>query len=244
MKTWSMALVVLLLGMMTSGAAAQGTRAAPVIKGSGSIDDRIQEHLRNGRAVWLHHFWFDDQRDTYQCAGATGIHVAALGDWSRPIRINTDSGWGGCRLRFAIVDPLETSNPQSLTRVRFTIEFGPEPGVNRAACEGPQGAVEIPVTRTSPTYTQAIRINTDSGANNRPCYLTLGVEERIPTAPPVEMRVRFYADGTGANQCGNASGPARWHVVTPGNPVTLGMNTGSEDGGCMLSIQVIRGVRQ
>jgi hypothetical protein len=162
------------------------------------------------------------------------VHWAKLGDWTSPVRINTDDGWGGCQQRFALMDPTNR-----LADLKLSINFRASAGADAGQC-GEPGEREIIRTATQPAWSRAYRIDTDSRAGG--CDWTISVAGRND----VEVRVKFYPDDQGIGQCGNPTKSSytpnapEYHTAKVNASVTLGFNTDGQWGGCEFSLQLVK----
>lgn len=187
--------------------------------GNSSIDPGIRALLANKPVITQSFFHDDNQRFAYQC-GNQGVQYTQFGDFSQPIRINTDNSWGGCLLSYGIVDP--TGNYKDIkinVTFKSTIPGSPE-------C-GNENTYDIPVTANRETRTPAFRLNMDDGPAK--CELKFDV-----LSQGTELDLEFYSDDEGVDQCENATAPGKWHTAKLGQPVTLILNTNSSYGGCQF----------
>lgn len=191
-------------------------------------DRRLESEIKSGAVTLHHNFFFDDTRDHYQCQGATGSTWAIMGDWLGYVRVNTDDGWGGCVQQFAMLDPLSR-----YPGLRVSINFVPTSGADAGQCGG-EGSRDIDIRATQVTWTPPMRINTDSRPGH--CNQTWTVAGR----DDVGVEIIFYPDDEGKDQCMNAAYPDKPHLAKLGQPVTIGLNTDNNYGGCQLSYRLRR----
>ncbi|MFE5806224.1 hypothetical protein [Streptomyces sp. NPDC056491] len=161
-----------------------------------------------------------------QCGGRTGEQWHFDGNLTEPIRFDTDSRSGGCRLAFGIYDP---DNYFAGTSV--TYRFESSPGGNPARC-GNQGTHQMPIQRTSRAFGPSIRIDTD----NRPggCILTFALSSPIGMGIDVD----YSSDGN-RGQCGNALPfPGLPSPVDNSRAVPIVIDTDDRPGGCQLQLRL------
>ncbi|MFI7359990.1 hypothetical protein ACIBTP_39460 [Streptomyces avidinii] len=146
---------------------------------------------------------------------------------TEPIRFDTDSRPGGCRLAFGIYDP-----DNYFAGASVTYRFESSTGGNPAQC-GNQGTHQMPIQRTSRAFGPSIRIDTD----NRPggCVLTFALSS--PTAT-MGIEVDYSSDGN-RGQCGNALPfPGLPSVVDNSGAVRIVIDTDDRPGGCQLQLRL------
>jgi hypothetical protein len=191
-----------------------------------SLPDGVRAVIEGGTS-WVTQFYHDDHSSyAYQC-GNPGTHYTKAGNWSDPIHINTDTGWGGCQLAFGIVD---SKGDYKNDIIKVTFEGNPKGGQE---CQGTIGTQQIPITTDRLSPTQRMRIDTDN-RTDKGCDLTFTVD-----SPGVELNIQYWAMGD-AGQCGNAKPQGQWHTAKQGSPVKLGLYTNGPYGGCKLSTQLKR----
>jgi len=162
--------------------------------------------------LFLMNFYGDD--DASQCnALATGIQAVAFGQWTYPIRIDTDNRRGGCVQQFAIFDPANV-----LAGLKLKVKFVPD---GTGQCDSP-GEREIPIRSTSIEWSDPYRIDTDDRRGG--CQQTFTIEGRSDVA----LDVLFNGDAD-AGQCGNTG----LHTAVLGQSVQLRIDTDSRRGGCI-----------
>lgn len=152
--------------------------------------------------------------DAGQCGGM-GVGFANFGDWTDPIRVETNNRAGGCWQSFAIVDPNKV-----LTGLRLFVIFGANG--NPAQCNN-VGPKPVPISSTGPVFSDPYRIDTDDSPGG--CQQFFVLEGRDDIA----LDIDFEPDGDPLN-CGNRG----LHTVVEGQPVQLLLDTGSSrPGGCL-----------
>lgn len=170
--------------------------------------------------------------DGGQCPTQTGH--AAVGEWTPPVRLDTDNRDGGCWQSLSIVDPESV-----LGDARIQLEYWHDDR------RGGSGQCGLPTAFEPATYTSSVaterRDLSDSwwtvDTDNRPggCqakFSIVGSDEYV-------LDVRFYADGHGG-QCGNASGQSGHHTAVFGEPVQIRYDMDGRAGGCMQSFRLRR----
>jgi hypothetical protein len=128
-------------------------------------------------------FWGDG--NIGQCNGAAyGIQSAWVGQWTNTVLIDADSRSGGCYLQFAIVDPDST-----LVGLQVNVDFESDGG-NADQCNY-AGLRSIPIDSSSPTWSTAYRIDTDSRDGG--CLQTFSLSGRSD----VVLDINFTTNGDG-----------------------------------------------
>ncbi|MFI0924202.1 hypothetical protein ACH4TP_09790 [Streptomyces sp. NPDC021012] len=169
---------------------------------------------------------FNPDGDPGQCGGRTGEQWKFPGDPTEAIRFDTDSRPGGCRLAFGIYDPGNV-----MTGVSATYTFKVTPGGDPGQC-GNQGTHKLPITTTSPTFGDAIRIDTDNRQGG--CDLTFALTSPTSTS----LNINYASDGDRA-QCGNALPlPGGFSPVDNDREITLRIDTDDRPGGCQLQLRL------
>lgn len=174
---------------------------------------------------------FVGDNDVGQCNGGFhGTQAIARGYWSLPIRFDTDSRPGGCRLRYFMYSEQQMPYSSGLA-----VAFAGEPG----QC-GNAGSYAIPaLTTLDAAQIDALpwhRIDTDNRSGG--CQLTFGTTDF--SAPRVNtLEVKFTGDGA-YPQCRNQGD----HLAFPRNwpnfalhSVTLEIDTDDAPGGCWLELR-------
>ncbi|MFG2114789.1 hypothetical protein ACGFRB_19480 [Streptomyces sp. NPDC048718] len=170
---------------------------------------------------------FNPDGDPGQCGGRTGEQWKPEGIATDPIRFDTDSRPGGCRLAFGIFDP-----DNRLAGEHITYTFRATPGADHAQC-GNEGVHQMPIQTGSRGFGPSIRIDTD----NRPggCDLTFDLSSSATTT---SLFVGYSSDGDRA-QCGNASPfPGSFSPVDNDRSVTVRIDTDDRPGGCRLQLRL------
>ncbi|WP_369148217.1 hypothetical protein [Streptomyces sp. R44] len=169
---------------------------------------------------------FNPDGNPGQCGGRTGEQWVFDGQVTEAIRFDTDSRPGGCRLAFGLYDPQD-----ELRGVAATYTFRATPGGDPAQC-GNQGTHQLPITKTSRTFGDVVRIDTD----NRPggCVLTFAL-----TAPgTTTLYINYTSDGDRA-QCGNALPlPGVFSPAGNNREVPIRIDTDDRSGGCQLRLRL------
>lgn len=150
-----------------------------------------------------------------------GSQGAALGQWTRPIRMDMDGRGGGCLQQFGIYDPLG-----ELAGLSVQVSLTGDP----SQC-GNQGTRTIPISSflSSPWSTltsPAFLLDTDNKAGY--CTQTFSLSGRSDVA----LDVSFVAENN--NQCGNTG----QFPVVAGRSATFLIDTDSRAGGCQQKFRL------
>ncbi|MCO5978109.1 hypothetical protein [Ideonella oryzae] len=227
MKSISNWIILALIPIQVSASDIDKQRSSPEGRSSGSEIDNSLGLLIDQQEVVLHQdFRFNDRRDEYQCQGAMGRTATRINDWTPPIRINTDGGWGGCTLAWAITDPKNT-----LKDLKIKIGYSYGNGQATGECGTPSES-NIEITKIQPSWMPKLQIDTD----DRPSWCNLRFE--IEGRNDIELNVKFFADDSGVDQCKNRLPADKWHTVKAGQPLTIGLDTDGRYGGCQLSLRI------
>lgn len=162
--------------------------------------------------------------DASQCIGPMQQR-AALGFWTVPIRFDTDGRRGGCALSFGIEDA-----GNSFPGMSFTYRWEPTPGGDAAQCGNSLGTFPIPIS-TLLRFGPNVEVDTDDRRGG--CNLTFTMAGRND----IVLDVQFSASGD-PNQCINQVQQDQFRTVSPGIPVTVGIDTDSRPGGCDFALRL------
>ena len=160
--------------------------------------------------------------DPGQCGGPQQQWVVQ-GDWTNPLRFDTDNRAGGCQLAFGIRD-----QANNLAGLHVSYQWQASPGGDAGQC-GNQGTFAFPITPNL-VFGPNIRVDTDNRSGW--CNLTFSLSGRTDVA----LDVQWFADGD-AGQCRNALPAGQFRSVLNGVPVTIGDDTDSRAGGCDLLLR-------
>lgn len=156
--------------------------------------------------------------DLGQCnGGAYGVQSAVIGEWTSPIRLDTDGRAGGCFQQFSVADPAG-----SLAGLNMMVNFYPD---GDAQCDSP-GLRNIPVSPYL-VWSTPYRIDTDNRSGG--CQQIFSIQGRSD----VVMDISFWADGD-PGQCGNTG----VHTVSINHPVQLRLDMDNRNGGCWQSFRL------
>lgn len=210
--------------------------------GSEEINRQIRSSLSNDPSFWVNFRFFEvggGSRDSYQC-GLTGVKQAALGMWTEEIRINTDDGWGGCILQFAIVDPM-----RQFPKLKMYVDYQPTATRNKNTNAGqchPSGKREILPTKLGPDWGSGeIFMNMDGRDGG--CALTFEIQN---DTDDIELHIQFFPDDDGIYQCPDPTrsdrtpGKPEYHVATKTKPLTIVLDTDGGWGGCRMKFRLAR----
>src|SRR5262249_29159131 len=101
-----------------------------------------------------------------ECGNVGGTQFTRFGDWTPPIRIDTDDRPGHCKLQYALIDP-----ERKLGALKWEMKWAFEPNADTRApaqCGGRMDVQTIPFTRSVPksedeiAFSEEILVNTDS----------------------------------------------------------------------------------
>lgn len=163
-----------------------------------------------------------------QCGGAAGTQAVALGNWTLPIRIDTDDRSGGCRLRYFIYDP-----QNRLAASGMSVGLTGDPG----QCGGSGSVYTLQKLATLDAGTIANlpyhRIDTDSRPGG--CLMQFTLSGAPSDPQPKHLEVQYSFDGD-ANQCGNFGSRSADSRFSP-SLIQLGLDTDGRGGGCLLSMR-------
>lgn len=158
-----------------------------------------------------------------QCGGP-GHHFSPPGDFTTPIRIDTDNRPGGCMLAFAV-----DAQPGTVDGLELLVSWRAEVGANVSQC-GNQGIHNVPVTNFQ-QFSPRLFIDTDNRRGG--CILTFILRGRID----VQLDAQWWADDD-ATQCKNALPPGQWHSTGTSGLISLGFDTDNRFGGCNLALRL------
>ncbi|WP_146209940.1 hypothetical protein [Vitiosangium sp. GDMCC 1.1324] len=162
---------------------------------------------------FFENFYADE--DAGQCnALAYGMIRTGFGDWTPPIRIDTDGRAGGCYQQFGVTDPTGV-----LAGLNLAVNFYADGNADQ--CNFP-GYRTIPISSsTNVQWSYGYRIDADNRAGG--CWQVFYLSGRNDIALDIE----FLPDGN-PGQCNNAG----THTVTSSNSVAIRIDTDSRSGGC------------
>ncbi len=166
---------------------------------------------------------FTPDADPAQCIGARQQWVQAA-SWTSTIELDTDRRRGGCQLAFGIRDFVG-----ELDGLRLTYTWEAAPDSDATQC-GNLGVHVFPVT-PNPAFGPAVGVDTDHRRGG--CYLTFAISGRSD----VSLDVQFWGTRD-TTQCIFNLPQGQWRTVTPGAPVTIGIDTDQRRGGCLLSLRL------
>lgn len=180
-----------------------------------------------------------NDRDKYQCyylqpQPANPIFTA-LNNWGSWFRINTDDGWGGCWLTFAVLDP-----DNKYQNLRMTVDFQFWNPTNKVPnshdlqqCPNP-GVRPIWRTANVPDFSRPILLDMDSRLGG--CMLTFTLEG----APTLKLQLEMYPDDEGVSQCpdNTVMNVPKLFEASVGKPFTIRFDTDGRWGGCVVRLRL------
>jgi hypothetical protein len=182
---------------------------------------------------------YPGEADEAQCGSVGGTQFSAFGEWTAPIRMDTDNRSGGCNLQWAIIDPANKLTGLNVTAGwRFSIND--DPNVNGYyQCKGNHGDRTIPITTSIPqdenqlSFSDYIGVDTDN--EQGACDLTFSLAGRSDVA----LDVAFWGDDD-VSQCSPPDAtidkPKEVYQGTPA--AALRIDTDRRWGGCVQRLRL------
>jgi len=203
----------------------------------------IRAYLSNIPTFYVNFLFFEpanDSRAVYQCE-KLGIHPAQIGSWTEEIRINTDEGYGGCLLRFAIVDP-----QSQLPQLKMYVDFQPVPTrgknpPNSGECNPPGKREYIPTKNAPDWNVEPIYLNMDNRDGG--CALTFELQN---STDDIELHIKVWPDDVAIHQCPTPTRSERtpsspdYFVVTRTQKQTIILDTDGQWGGCRMQFRLFK----
>ncbi|HEX9335232.1 MAG TPA: hypothetical protein VF892_05090 [Pseudonocardiaceae bacterium] len=161
--------------------------------------------------------------DAGQCGGPRSQWVVE-GDWTNPVRFDTDGRAGGCLLAFGIRDQADVLHGLN---VIFTWQNSPNGDIGQC---GNRGTFGFPIT-TGLATSPFVGVDTDDRSGW--CNLSFTLSGRTDVA----LDVQWFADGDGG-QCKNALPAGQYQTALNGVTIGIGDDTDGRPGGCQLMMRL------
>jgi hypothetical protein len=160
-----------------------------------------------------------DPKGAGQCEGRIGQQFAYMGDWTDPIRIDTDNRPGGCLLRFALQDP-----ESEIAGLQLVFWYYTAPDSDAGQCEPKVGHI-TPIRATQLDWTHEMKIDTDDRPGG--CYQEFSIGGRGDFV----LDVQQWTDGD-IGQCPFAKPKGQFNTARGGKALILPLLPDSRPGGC------------
>ncbi len=200
--------------------------------GSEEINRNILQTYSDDLTFWFNFRHYDaggSSRDIEQC-GNRGIKFAPLNYWTPYIRVNTDDGWGGCLLQFALTDP-----KSKFPNLKLFVDFQPDSGRHSTQCPVP-GKREILPLKNGPDWSNAIELQMDNKRGG--CKLIFSMEN---STDDLKWHIEVWPDDVGIDQCPTPTkgphtpnAPNWFWEVTPKKSQAIILDTNGKWGGCQM----------